>query len=75
MVCDDKILVKGYGQGLALVDYPQVKIMSIDPELFGKLNIREENGKLVVPVAAVIPAYLMGPAWALWRCSAAIMIS
>ena len=60
MVCDDKILVKGYGQGLALVDYPQVKIMSIDPELFGKLNIREENGKLVVPVAAVIPAYLMG---------------
>ena len=34
--------------------------MSIDPELFSKLNIREENGRLIIPVAAVIPAYLMG---------------
>lgn len=60
MVCDDKILVKAYGQGLALVDYPQVKLMSVDPDLFDKLNIQEEDGHLVVPVSAVIPAYLMG---------------
>lgn len=60
MVCDDKIPVKSHGQGLALLDYPQVKLMSVDPTLFAKLRIREENGKLVVPVSAVIPAYLMG---------------
>ena len=69
MVCDDKILVKSYGQGLALLDYPQVKLMSIDPALFAKLRIREENGKLVIPVSAVIPA------WAPWRSLAAITIS
>ena len=52
------------GQGLrpgpALLDYPQVKLMSVDPGLFDKLNIQEEDGHLVVPVSAVIPAYLMG---------------
>ena len=34
--------------------------MSVDPGLFDKLNIQEEDGHLVVPVSAVIPAYLMG---------------
>lgn len=60
MAIDDKILVKGYGQGLALENYPEVNIMSIDPSLFSKLGIKEENGKLTIPVAAKIPPYLMG---------------
>lgn len=60
MTYDDKIMVKAFGQGLMLKDYPQVKVMSIDPALLDKLNIREEEGKLIVPVAAVVPAYLMG---------------
>jgi hypothetical protein len=60
MSVDDKILIKAWGQGLELVDYPQVKIMNIDPELFNKLGIREENGKLIIPIAAEAPAYLMG---------------
>ncbi|MCM1992111.1 DUF4438 domain-containing protein [Oceanirhabdus seepicola] len=60
MAIDDKILVRAYGQGLALDDYPDVKIQSIDPELFFKLDIKEEDGKLVVPVVAEVPAYLMG---------------
>lgn len=60
MAIDDKILVKGYGQGLALEAYPDVKIMSIDPALFEKLGIKEEVDALVVDVAAVVPAYMMG---------------
>ncbi|MCQ1531268.1 DUF4438 domain-containing protein [Lutispora saccharofermentans] len=60
MTVDDKILVKAWGQGLELLDYPQVKMMNIDPELFGKLGIEEKDGKLIVPVAAEAPAYLMG---------------
>lgn len=60
MAIDDKIQIKGYGQGFALLDYPDVKIMSIDPDLFLKLGIKEENGSLVVPIVTEVPAYLMG---------------
>lgn len=60
MLPDDKILVHAWGQGLELVDYPDVKLMSIDPDLFDKMGITEEDGKLVVPVTHVLPAYLMG---------------
>lgn len=60
MAIDDKILVKGHGQGLQLLNYPDVKIMSIDPELFGKLDIKEFGDTLIVDVAAVVPAYMMG---------------
>lgn len=60
MTIDDKVLVKGYGQGLALLDYPDIKMMSLDPNLFEKMNIEEKDGKLIVPVAAVVPQTLMG---------------
>jgi len=60
MAIDDKILVKGHGQGMQLLDYPDVHVMSLDPELFEKMNIREENNQLVVDVVAEVPAYLMG---------------
>lgn len=57
---DDKILIKGYGQGLELLDYPSVKVMSIDPSMLEKMDIREENGKLLVPVVKRIPQAFMG---------------
>lgn len=60
MAVDDKILIKAFGQGLSIENYPKVKLMSIDPELFEKLGITEKDGKLQVPVAAKVPAYLMG---------------
>lgn len=60
MTLDDKVLVKGYGQGLKLLDYPDVHVMNIDPDLFEKLGIEEKDGKLIVPVAKKIPSYLMG---------------
>lgn len=60
MAIDDKIMVKAYGQGLTLDDYPEIKVHSIDPELFEKLGIQEKDGKLVVPVAGIIPRHLMG---------------
>lgn len=34
--------------------------MNTDPELFDKLGIEEKDGKLIVPVTHIIPAYLMG---------------
>ncbi len=60
MSLDDKILVEGYGQGLKLLDYPDVHVMNIDPDLFEKVGIEEKDGKIIVPVAKKIPAYLMG---------------
>lgn len=58
----DKILIRAYGQGLKLVDYyDDIKLQSIDPELFEKLRITENSdGTISVPVAAEVPPYLMG---------------
>lgn len=60
LTIDDKIMIKAYGQGLSLDKHPEVKLMSIDPDMFEKMNITEKDGKLQVPVVAVVPPYLMG---------------
>lgn len=60
MAPGDKILVKACGQGLELLDYPQIKVMNIDPTLFLQLGIKEEHGKIKIPVVAEVPPYLMG---------------
>ena len=60
MTCNDQVFIKSFGQALKLLDYPNVHVMNIDPDLLQKMNIKEENGKLVVPVTHKVPAYLMG---------------
>ena len=57
----DKILVKAYGQGLKLLDYPEVKVFNLDPSLLEKMNIKEiGDGTIDIPVTCEIPAKLMG---------------
>ncbi|HBG01089.1 MAG TPA: DUF4438 domain-containing protein [Firmicutes bacterium] len=60
MVIEDKILIKSFGQGLQLLDYPGISVRNLDPNLLERLGISEENGQLVVAVAGKIPAKLMG---------------
>lgn len=60
LAIDDKILIKAYGQGLKLLDYEDIHVMNIDPELLERLPIIEKEGKLIIKVAAIIPPYLMG---------------
>lgn len=60
LAIDDKIMIKAYGQGLKLEDYDNIKVMSIDPDLFEKIGIEEKDGKIQVPVVAKVPPYLMG---------------
>lgn len=60
MAIDDKILIKGYGQGLAMDSLPNIRIMSIDPDLFEKMNNVMEDDQLIVDVVCEVPAYLMG---------------
>jgi len=60
LAVDDKILIKSFGQGLALKDYPEILCMNMDPSLLDKLDITEKAGILEVGVVAIVPAYLMG---------------
>ncbi len=58
---DDKFLVRGWGQGLKLLNYPDIHLMNLDPGLLQRIGIRElGKGRLEVPVTAVVPGYLMG---------------
>jgi len=57
---DDNIGVKATGQGLALLDYPDIILRNLSPALLDKMNIKEEGGKLKVGVAKIAPAAIMG---------------
>lgn len=57
---DDKILIRGVGQGLKLSDYPEITITGLDPRLLKKIPIRTKSKSLSVPVVATVPAELMG---------------
>jgi len=57
---DDKILIEAYGQGLQLLDYPGIKLFSLDPGLMAKLPMRSQPKSLEVGVTAIVPAALMG---------------
>ncbi|ANQ54262.1 hypothetical protein BG95_07520 [Thermosipho sp. 1063] len=60
LVIGDKIQICGFGQGLEIIDYPDLKVFNIDPNLLKKISIIEKNGKLIFPVKAIVPSYLMG---------------
>lgn len=57
---DDKINIKAFGQGMELLDYPEIMVKNLDPDLLEKMNIEEKDGKLIVPVAKKIPGRIMG---------------
>ncbi|MEM4704734.1 MAG: DUF4438 domain-containing protein [Candidatus Bathyarchaeia archaeon] len=60
MVHGDKVLIKAFGLGLKLLDFPDITVMNMDPKFLMALKPKPKNGKLEVPVARVIPAVLMG---------------
>ncbi len=60
LVPGDKVLVKAYGVGLKLLDYPDIKIFNMDPSFLKAMKIREAGDTLEVPVTHIIPAEIMG---------------
>lgn len=60
MLPGDRILIRAYGQGLSLNDFPEIMLTGVDPALLDRMGLSVLNGKLAVPVAAKIPAHLMG---------------
>jgi hypothetical protein len=58
---DDKIIIRGRGQGLKLADYPDIVLFNLDPALLRKMQIRElGKGRVQVPVTTLVPAACMG---------------
>lgn len=56
----DKVMVRGRGVGLRFLDYPEVKIMNLTPELLDAMPIKAEKGMLLIPVTHKVPAGIMG---------------
>jgi hypothetical protein len=60
LMLGDKVLIKAFGVGLKLLDFPEVKIMNMDPRFLEALDPQPNGDKLEVPVTHVIPAAIMG---------------
>jgi hypothetical protein len=60
LMLGDKILVKAFGVGLKLTDFPDIKVMNMDPRFLEALKPKSQGEKLEVPVAHIVPAAIMG---------------
>jgi hypothetical protein len=60
LMLGDKILVKAFGLGLKLSNFPEIKVMNIDPHFLEALKLKQKDDKLEVPVAHTVPAAIMG---------------
>ncbi|MEM3356289.1 MAG: DUF4438 domain-containing protein, partial [Candidatus Bathyarchaeia archaeon] len=60
LVLGDKILVKAFGVGLKLADFPDIKVMNMDPLFLEALDPKPQGEKLEVPVTHIVPAAIMG---------------
>lgn len=60
LMLGDKVLVKAFGVGLKLLDFPDIKVMNMDPRFLEASDPKPSGEKLEVPVTHVIPAAIMG---------------
>lgn len=60
MSIGDKVNVRAQGQGMKLLDYPDILLRSMSPELLAAMNIETDGKRLRVGVAKIVPASIMG---------------
>jgi hypothetical protein len=60
LLLGDRVLVKAFGIGLKLMDFPEVKVLNMDPKLLAALNPKARGDKIEVPVTHIVPAAIMG---------------
>ena len=60
LVPGDRILVKSFGVGIKLLDFPEIKVLNIDPALLEAWNPQPNGDKLEVAVTHIVPAAIMG---------------
>lgn len=61
LVIGDKMQIRAFGCGLAFTDYPDIKVLNLDPALADAMGIEENgDGTLTVPVTHTVPSRIMG---------------
>lgn len=60
LLIGDKVLVRAFGVGLKLIDFPDVKVMNADPHFLDLIDPKPNNGSLEIPVTHIVPAAIMG---------------
>ena len=60
LLIGDRILIKAFGLGLKLLDFPEIKVLNMDPGLLEAWNPKPNGDKLEVPVTHIVPAAIMG---------------
>jgi len=60
LILGDKILVKAFGVGLKLMDFPGIKVMNMAPCFLEALKPKPKGDKLEVRVTHLVPAAIMG---------------
>jgi hypothetical protein len=60
LMLGDKILVKAFGVGFKLSDFPDIKLMNVDPRFVEALAPKRKRDKLEVSVTHLVPAAIMG---------------
>ena len=60
LLLGDRILVKAFGTGLKLMDFPDIKVLNMDPRLLEAWNPQAKGDKLEVAVTHIVPAAIMG---------------
>jgi len=66
---EDKLQIEAWGVGLKIKGYEDIFVNKIAPPLLQKMGIKIKDGKLVVPIAAEFPAYIMGSGYGMWPVS------
>lgn len=57
----DNIIIFAKGQGLKLMDYPEIMLYNLDPTVLKKMKIKETSkSTLQVPVTTMVPPVCMG---------------
>jgi hypothetical protein len=60
LLIGDKMLIKAYGVGLKLLDFPELKVMNMDPRFLEAIDPKLAGSGLEVPVTHLVPAEIMG---------------
>ncbi len=62
LIHGDKILIKAWGRGMEIDNFPEVKAMNLSPQLFEAMDLggHPDTKVLTVPVVAIVPGELMG---------------
>lgn len=60
LVVGDKVMVKAFGVGLSLLEFPEVRVMNLDPSFLEAIDPKVNAGKLEIPVTHIVPAAIMG---------------